>query len=131
MLFRAVSCPTMAARAMLADMTKSLLEECLRAAHELGALMNPPAMLEVNVQRVVPPPKRQEDGPSVVAIARVASKPAAHQRVVQAESAGASEREALTFLKAALELKLRFVRSGSSGTRVPPAGTPQAIKAYR
>ncbi|MET0341569.1 MAG: hypothetical protein ABW252_11260 [Polyangiales bacterium] len=107
-------------------MTDSLLEECVRAAEELGALMKPPAKVEVKLQRAVPPPKRQEDGPSVIAMARVASVPAPHQRLVQAESAGASEREALMFLKASLELKLRFLHSGSSGTRVRPPGLPEA-----
>lgn len=105
-------------------MSNILLEECVRAAHELGSLMKPPATVEVEVHRAVPPPKRQEEGPSVIAMARLASVPASHQRLVQAESGGASEREALTFLKASLELKLRFLRSGSSGTRVPPSRTP-------
>lgn len=112
---------------MLADMSKTLLEECARAAHELGALMKPPAQVKVEVQRAVPPPKRPEDGPSVIATARLVSVPASHQRLVQAESGGASEREALTFLKASLELKLRFLHSGSSGTRARPPGTPQAM----
>lgn len=114
----------MATHAMLDGMSNSLLDECVQAAHELGALMNPPATMEVKIQRAVPPPKRPEDGPSVIATALVASVPASHQRLVQAESAGASEREALTFLKASLELKVRFLRSGSSGTRTRPPGTP-------
>jgi hypothetical protein len=107
---------------MLHVMIKSLLEECQRVADELGALMTPPATLTVRVERVVPAPKRAEDGPSVVAFVCITSTPAKHQRPVQADSAGDSEREALTFLKAALELKTRFFRSGSSGTRQrPPA----------
>lgn len=105
-------------------MSKILLAECQRLADEFGALMAPPATLKVSVERASRTPAKGE-GPAVVAIAHVTSVPASHQRVVQADAAGASESEALAFLKAALALKMRFVLSGSSGTRrrVPPGTT--------
>jgi hypothetical protein len=97
-------------------MSKSLLQECQRVADEMGALLSPPATVQVRVEPVVPRPGKGE-GPVVIAMACITSPPAAHQRPVQADTAGESEREALTFLKAALELKVRFVQSASSGTR--------------
>jgi hypothetical protein len=108
-------------------MSKSLLRECQRVADELGALMTPPATLQVRVEAVVPRPNKGE-GPSVIAKACITSIPAIHQRPVQANSEGDSESEALAFLKAAIELKVRFVQSGSSGTRrrVQTGPLPQA-----
>ena len=85
-------------------------------ADEMGALLSPPATLQVCVEPVIPRPNKGE-GPGVIAKACITSTPAAHQRPVQADTVGDSESEALTYLKAALELKVRFVQSGSSGTR--------------
>ena len=111
-------------------MSKSLLVECQRVADELGALLSPPATLKVCVEAVMPRPNKGE-GPSVIAKARITAPVGVHSRTVQAETEGDSEREALTFMKAALALKVRFVHSGSSGTRraapQPPPNAGAAI----
>ena len=100
-------------------MSKSLLLECQRAADELGALLSPPATLKICLEPVLLRSNKAE-GPSIVARACVTAPVGAHARTVQAETEGLDEREALTFLKAALALKLRFVQSASSGTRRGP-----------
>lgn len=98
----------------------TLLRGCQALADELGELLNPSARLVVSVQAEPSTRRAKQEPPRFLASARISSAPASHQRPVQADSEGTSAVEALAYLKAALELKTRFMRSGRSGTRKLP-----------
>jgi hypothetical protein len=98
----------------------SLLCDCQSVAAELGQLLVPPATIQVSVEQERPKLLRSKSEPLLFhATARVTSARQSHQRAIQGESVGATAAEALSYLRAALELKARVMRSGRSGTRSP------------